>query len=68
MKKTYEAPLVEKIEFDYSSTVTASTVKQTYRDSNENYDCHSSLMPDNPCGYELSGGVHTSNADYDCGK
>lgn len=67
MKKNYETPLVEKIEFDYSESVTASGgAKKTYRDSNENYDCHSSLMPDNPCGFELSGGVHTSNADYDC--
>ncbi len=65
MKKYYTAPVVEKIEFDYSETVTASG-KQTYRDSNENYECHSSLMPDNPCGYELSGRVHTSNANYDC--
>lgn len=67
MKKAYETPLVEKIEFDYSDSVTASRgAKQTYKDSNDWYDCHSSLMPDNPCGFELSGGVHTSNADYDC--
>ncbi len=67
MKKTYETPLVEKIEFDYSDSVTASHgVKQTYKESNPWHDCHSSLMPDNPCGFELSGGVNTSNADYDC--
>ena len=68
MKKTYETPLVEKIEFDYSDTVTASGTKQTYKESNPWYDCHSSLMPDEACGFELSGGVHTSNATYDCGK
>lgn len=65
MKKSYEAPVVEKIEFDFSDHIVASG-KQTYRDSNANYDCHSSLMPDNPCGYKISGGVHTSNATYDC--
>ena len=68
MKKTYGTPLVEKIEFDFSDTVTASNAKQTYRDSNPWYDCHSSLKPDDPCGFALSGGVQTSNAYYDCGK
>ena len=68
MKKTYGTPLVEKIEFDFSDTVTASSAKETYRDSNPWYDCHSSLKPDDPCGFALSGGVLTSNAYYDCGK
>ena len=70
MKKTYGTPLVEKIEFDFSDTVTASNtmVKETYRDSNAWYDCHSSLKPDEACGFALSGGIHTSNATYDCGK
>ena len=68
MKKTYGTPLVEKIEFDFSDTVTASNAKETYRDSSPRHDCHSSLKPDEACGIELSGGVHTSNAYYDCGK
>ncbi len=66
MKKTYEAPLFEKIEFDYSDTVTASF--DTYMVSNEWYDCHSSLKPDSTCGYNQSGGVHTDNATHDCTK
>ena len=65
MKKAYKAPLVERIEFDYSDTVTASTFHQeTWRDSNEWYECHSSLTPDSACGYN---GVHTSNVGYVCG-
>ncbi len=70
MKKAYETPIVEKIEFEYTNTVTASNksapVKQTYSVSNEWYTCNSSLVADNPCGLELSGGKHTSNAYYDC--
>ena len=68
MKKTYQTPVVEKIEFDYSDTVTASGAKQkqTYSGSNEWYVCNSSLVADNPCGLELSGGKQISNAYYDC--
>ncbi len=72
MKKTYESPVVEMIEFDYEETVVASGHgaggKQTYMVSNENYDCHSSLMPDYQCGLDLSGGKQVSNATYDCGN
>ena len=31
MKKNYETPMVEKIEFDYSDTVTASYNQESYR-------------------------------------
>ena len=64
MKKQYETPMVEKIEFDYSDAVTASYYQDSYRDSNPWYDCHSSLKPDSACGYN---GVHTSNVGYVCG-
>ena len=66
MKKTYQNPVAERIEFDYTDTITASGTyhQDTYRDSNENYDCHSSLTPDQACGYN---GVHTSNVGYICG-
>ena len=67
MKKTYQTPVVEKIEFDYSDTVTASGgKKQTYSVSNEWYVCDSSLVADSPCGLSLSGGKQISNAYYDC--
>ncbi len=68
MKKTYETPMVEKIEFEYTNSVTASFTgkKQTYSVSNEWYTCDSSLVADNPCGLELSGGKQISNAYYDC--
>ena len=81
MKKTYENPVAERIEFDYAETVTACSwpgqgstnngggnggAKQTYSVSNDWYTCNSSLMPDNPCGYSLSGGKQVSNAYYDC--
>ena len=70
MKKAYETPIVEKIEFEYTDTVTASNTatraKQTYSVSNEWYTCNSSLVADNPCGFELSGGKQISNAYYDC--
>ena len=66
MKKTYQKPVVEMIEFDYAETVTASIGKKTYKEDNPWYECHSSIVPDNACGYEYSGGVQTSNADYDC--
>lgn len=65
MKKAYETPVVEKIEFDYEETVTASNNSGTYKESNPWYDCHSSLLPDEGCGYN---GVHTSNATYVCGQ
>ena len=68
MKKDYKAPVVEKIEFDYTETVSASNcggAQETYRDSNPWYDCHSSLKPDQACGYN---GVHTSNVGYICGQ
>lgn len=65
MKKAYKTPVVERIEFDYSESVTASCYYQeTWRDSNEGYDCHSSLTPDSGCGFN---GVHTSNVGYICG-
>ena len=65
MKKTYQNPVAERIEFDYTETVTASTYHQdTWRDSNPWYECHSSLTPDSSCGYN---GVHTSNVGYVCG-
>ena len=82
MKKTYETPAVEKIEFDYSETVAACSYSWTgnpkqsnihptygqsvYRDSNPNYACDSSLTPDETCGFESSGRVHTSNVGYFC--
>lgn len=68
MKKAYETPLVERIEFEYTNTVSASGVrqKQTYSVSNEWYTCNSSLVQDTPCGLELSGGKQVSNAYYDC--
>ena len=50
MKKTYQNPIAERIEFDYTDTVTASSYHQdTWRDSNEWYECHSSLTPDSEC-------------------
>ncbi len=86
MKKTYENPVAEKIEFDYAETVAAcspwggnqggnSTVtghihptygQSVYRDSNSGYNCESSLTPDQTCGFESSGKVHTSNVGYIC--
>lgn len=68
MKKNYETPTVEKIEFDYSDAVVASNGKRTYMQSNEWYECHSSIVPDNCCGYHVSGGAQVSNADYNCGE
>lgn len=80
MKKTYQAPVVEKIEFDYAETVTACTSfsgmtygdavqplpgQEVYRDNNANYNCGSSLKPDTNCGFN---GVHTSNVGYICGQ
>ena len=41
---------------------------ETYMQSNEWYECHSSIVPDNCCGYHVSGGAQVSNADYNCGE
>ena len=63
MKKTYGTPLVEKIEFDESRAQKPDNLMRVvYVEPNR------SLKPDEACGIELSGGVHTSNAYYDCGK
>ncbi len=71
MKKAYQTPVVERIEFDYQESVAACYSggkhpvygQSVYRDDNSGYKCDSSLTPDSACGYN---GVHTSNVGYIC--
>lgn len=81
MKKTYEAPVVEKIEFDYAETVTACT---SFGGGGAAYDDEKQPLPGQEvyrdsnnwyrCGSSLKpdsgcgyNGVHTSNVGYICG-
>ncbi len=77
MKRTYETPIIEKIEFDYTETVAACSpseyegahIHQTYgqwvyRDANVGYQvCESSITPEATCGFN---GKHTANVGHFC--
>ena len=69
MKKSYQPPVANKVVFDYSENVTASSYGpwEVYMVSNENYTCDTSYKDANGvCGYN---GVHTSNPNgYTCGQ
>ena len=58
MKKTYETPRTEKLEFDYTSTVRASGIVKT-----PGHDC--AIMPNGKDIPPTAGG-HTSNKNDNC--
>ena len=66
MKKDYQTPAAEKVEFDYSENVTASNYGtwEKWMVSNPWYTCDSSYKEANGvCGYN---GHNISNPNYVC--